>query len=227
MDTAAGEHQNEGLPMTRPTPRQGDYMQKAKPAALALTERARADMWRAVALGSMALALVMTWLIVSAARTTEKVFILDGVGNLTYGPLEEMALSKGFFNSLAIQSANVALQRSPAGFDLYDLVKTYFTPRAGQKLDEDLKAYREDIKKRSLQEKPIIEFISEPIAAAGSTKIIEVKGRQVLAGAYSGRVFYDEQSFTLTLTFDRNPDLGKAAAYPYVVSDFNLTFGNR
>lgn len=217
---------DQGQVKTRKTPRQGDYDQplsKHTPTALALTERQRAEFWKMFAIGTLFVALVLSWLIVQAGRSTEQIFVMDAAGNITAGPLDSLSRSKGYFNMTSIVGANVMLQRSPSGLDLYDMVKLYCSSRAAEKLADNVKKYEEDIKKRNLQEKPIIDVISEPIEA-GHSRLVEVKGRVVIAGAYSGKSFYDEKEFTLTLTYGRNPDLGKAGAYPWIIEDFDLSY---
>ena len=208
---------------TRPT-RQGDQRQplpRHTPGVLAMSERKRADFWTTCALGVCLAALVLSYLIIKAGRATELVHIMDPQGNMYAGPLEPLADSKKFFNVTAIYAANAALQRSPAGFDLYELLQLYFTPRAVAKLEDDQKARQEDIRRRNLQWKPILDSIGDPVAA-GASRIVEVHGRLVIAGAYANRSFFDEPNFTLVLTLIRNPDLGKAGAYPWVCNDVDL-----
>lgn len=220
------EQQTAEVRPIRKTPRQGDYPQPASkhtPTAFAMGERQRADFWKVVAIAVCLAALVMAWAIVQAGRATEKIMVLDGAGNLTVGALEPLSESKGYFSAVSIFASNVALQRSPTGLDLYDMVNLYYTPRAAEKLTADYKKYEADIRKRNLQEKPVIEFIGEPVAAAAD-RLVEVRGRLIMAGAYSGKVFYDEQEFRLTLTFTRNRNAGNAASYPWVVDEFDLRF---
>jgi hypothetical protein len=146
---------------------------------------------------------------------------MDPSGNLHSGPAQAMADSRSFFHVTSLYAVNAALQRSPAGFDLYEMLGLYFTPRAVQKIEEDYQRRREDIRLRNLQQKPLIETVGEPVPA-GDTRIVEVKGRLVSAGAYAGRTFYDEPPFTIVLTFRKNSDFSKAGAYPWVCEDFDL-----
>jgi hypothetical protein len=208
----------------RPTPRPGDHppaLSRHTPSALALGERQRADFWKVIALAVCLGAMTLSWLTIRAGRATELIHVMDTAGNVTTGPVEPLANSRGFFNTTAIYATNAAMQRSPAGFDLRELLPLYFTPRAVQKLEDDLKKQADDIRRRNLQIKPLIDVIGDPVAA-GSNRIVEVKGRLVVAGAYAGRSFYDEPDYRLVFTFERNPDLGKAGAYPWVCSDVEI-----
>lgn len=212
------------LPPTRPTPRQGDQPQplpRHTPGMLAMNERKRADFWKVCSIVVCLAALTLSYLTIKAGRATELVHVMDPLGNMYAGPLEPLADSKKFFNTTAIYATNAALQRSSAGFDLFELLQLYFTPRAVAKLEDDQKARQDDIHRRNLQWKPIIESISDPVVA-GANRIVEVHGRVVMAGAYANRSFFDEPTFALVLTLIRNPDLGKAGAYPWVCNEVDL-----
>jgi hypothetical protein len=211
-------------PLGRPTPRQGDYPQppsRHTPSILAVSERKRAELWKncsiVVCLGSLALA----YFTIKAGRATEVIHVMDPLGNMYAGPVEPLADAKKFFNVTAIYATNAALQRSATGFDLFELLKLYYSPRAIAKLQEDHKQRHDDIRRRNLQWKPIIDSIGDPVSA-GTSRIVEVHGRVVMAGAYANRSFYDEPTFTLVLTLVRNADLGKAGAYPWICNDVDL-----
>jgi len=187
-----------------------------------MQDRHMAEAWRVIALGVSLGSLLLAYLTVRAGRSEERVFVLDPAGNVLAGPSESMAESRGFFTLTALYCANTALQRSSEGFDLYELLRLYYTPRAVQKLEEDWQAKRDDATARNLQQKPLVDSIGEPMRA-GAKRIVEVRGRVVSAGAYAGKSFYDELPFVLVLTLRRNPDLGKAGAYPWICEDFDLS----
>lgn len=210
---------------SRPTPRQGDHPQPRPahtPGALALSERRRAEAWKAIALVCCLASSLLTYLSIRAARTAEVVHVMDPMGNMYAGPVEPLADSKAFFNTTALYATNVALQRSAAGFDLFELLKLYFTPRAVSQLQDDHKKREAELRRRSVQWKPIIDVIG-PAVPAGETRILEVRGRLVTAGAYANRSFYEEPPFRVVFTFIRNPDLGKAGAYPWVCNELEVT----
>lgn len=212
----------------RPTPRQGDNPQPASrhtPSFVAIAERKRADLWKNCSILVSLSALALAYFTIRAARSTELVHVMDPLGNMYAGPAEPMAQSSRFFNTTAIYATNAALQRSPAGFDLAELMKVYYTARAVAKLEDDQKLREKDIRRRHQQWKPIIDSISDPVPA-GATRIVEVRGRVVAAGAFANRSFYSEPPFTLVLTFIRNPDLGKSGAYPWVCNDVELKILN-
>lgn len=209
---------------TRLTPRQGDFPQPASrhtPSALALMEKRRSDFWRGTSIAVCLVALALSYLTIRAGRATEKIFVMDPTGNIHAGPLEALSQSPRFFHVTAIYATNVALQRSPVGFDLFELLKLYYTPRAIAKLQDDHKAREPELRRRNLQWKPIIESIGDPVSA-GAHRLVEVRGRLITAGAYANRSFYDESAFVLVLTLAKNTDLGKSGNYPWVCADFEL-----
>lgn len=213
-----------GADRSRPTPRQGDQPQppsRHTPSALALSERRRADCWRNLSLLVCLVALALSYLAIRAGRATEVVHVMDPLGNMYAGPLEPLADSKGFFHVTAVYATNAALQRSPVGFDLSELLKLYYTPRAIAKLQADQKAREPDLRRRNAHWKPILEAVGDPVAA-GPQRLVEVQGRLVRAGAYANRSFYEEPRFVCVLTLVRNPNLGQASAYPWVCDDIEL-----
>jgi hypothetical protein len=208
----------------RPTPRPGDEeaaLSRHTPSCTALSERRRADLWKNLAMGMCLASFVLSYLTIRAGRSTELIHVMDPQGNMYAGPAEPLADSRRFFNVTAIYAATAALQRSAAGLDLSELVKLYYLPRAIAKLEQDLKEREPDMRRRNLQWKPILDSISDPVAA-GSSRIVEVRGRLVVAGAFANRTFVNEPPFTLVLTLVRNPDLGKSGAYPWVCADLDL-----
>lgn len=209
---------------TRDTPRQDEHPMppsRHTPGMLALHERQKANLWRNICCAVCLMALLFSWLIVRAGRAGERIFVMDPAGNIHAGPVVLLSGSREFFNTSALFAANAALQRSPAGFDLVELLPLYFSPRALQKLEDDLASRRDDIQQRRLQQKPIIEQIAAPVVAANA-RLVEVRGRIISAGAYANKSFYDEPGFVLVLTFIRNPDLTKAGAYPWICDDFEI-----
>lgn len=223
MDESAG-----GAPgfsdLSRPTPRQGDQPQplpKHTPGILAISERKRADFWRNASLAVCLGALILSYLTIKAGRATEVIHVMDPAGNMYAGPVGPMSESSRFFHVTSIYATNAALQRSSAGFDLFELLKLYYSPRAIAKLQEDQKKREPDLRRRNLQWKPIIDSIGDPVAT-GPARTVEVRGRVIAAGAYANRSFYDELPFTLILGFVRNPDLGKSGAYPWICQDAEL-----
>lgn len=193
----------------------------ARPVSLALQDRKKAELWRTLALVICIAAMTLSYLMIRSAREEEHILVLDSAGNILAGPTEALSDSQGFFNLTALYCTHTAFQRSSAGFDLYEMLHLYFSPRAVQKLEEHWQGQKEDAKARNLQQKPVVDLVAEPVKA-GSLRIVETRGRLIRAGAYAGRSFYDEVPFILVLSFRRNPDLGKAGAYPWICEDVDI-----
>lgn len=204
-----------GVPVRDRTPR---------PAALAIADRKKAELWRNLSVLVCLLALTVSYLSIREVRAGDRILVLDPAGNLLAGPTEKLSLSKGFFDLTALYCTHACLQRSAEGFDLYELLGLYFSPRAIQKLEEDWQGGRADATARNLQQKPMVDFVGEAVPA-GKLRIVETRGRLIRAGAYAGRSFYEEIPFTLVLSFKKNPDLGKTAAYPWLCEDLDLQVG--
>jgi len=216
-------------PKTRKTPRQGDYRQPASrhtPSSMAIDERSRADRWKLMSMIVAVTCFILCLLVINASRATERIYVMDGNAGLYSAVLEDLSNSKGYFNTVSLHASNIILLRGPQGLDLYDMVKLFMSSSAATKLEKNVQENAQDMKRRNLQWKPIIEYIGEPVVAAKS-RIVEVKGRIVQTGVYASRAFYDETPFRLVLNYDANTDLGKASAYPWVCSDFNLQFGEQ
>ncbi len=190
----------------------------SRPSILAVSERRRAERWKSLALAISVLSGVLTLLSIRAGRAPDYVHVMDPLGNMYAGPVEPLADSSRFFSLTAIYATNSALQRSAEGFDLAELLKLYYSPRAIAKLERDQETRAREMKRRNVQWKPLIESISEPVAT-GAGRMVEVRGRVVTAGAFANRSFFQQPAFTLVLTLVRNPDLGKTGAYPWICDD--------
>lgn len=190
----------------------------------ALADRQRAELWRGLSLGTALFSLVLVWLCLREAHGEQRILVLDAGGNLLAGPAQILSENRDFFTTATLCGTNAALQRSPEGFDLYEMLSLCFSPRAVQSLEDDWQGQREDARARNLQQKPVIETITDPVKA-GETRVVKVGGRIIRAGAYAGRSFYEETPFAAVLSFVRNPNLAGANAYPWICDEFELKTG--
>jgi len=182
-------------------------VQATRPAVLAMEDRRKAELWKRLSLVTCLAALCVSYLSIRAARAEERILVLDPAGNVLAGPAEGLAESRGFFTLTTLYCTNTALQRSAEGFDLYELLTLYFSPRAVQQLEEHWQAQRDDARARNLQQKPVVDLVGEPVKA-GYLRVVEARGRLIRAGAYAGRSFYEELPFTLVRrSRDRHPSV--------------------
>lgn len=191
------------------------------PAKHLLSDHQKTVRGKNITIGVLFAGLVLVWMTISSSSSEKQVLVIDPVGGLTQGPLEPLAGSKGFFSITSINATQAALQRSSVGFDLQEMLPIYFSAKARRTLEENLAVYREDIRRRRLSTKPVIDSITPP-EVAGDSRIVKVGGRLQTNGAVNGRVFYDEPPFELILVYRVNADIGNKAAMPWVVDEIDL-----
>ena len=197
----------------------------ALPGVSSLFRLRRAELagWRVAALVSLS-ALVILFAGLRTANRTERIWVLSGAGGVYAGPLERMDRSTAFFHETALLASQAALQWGPGGHDLPELLKLYFHPRALSQLDAELNRRLPDIRARSLNSKPLVQSISDPVGD-GAARVVEVRGLLLQSGQFAGRLLQEESTFTLALRFRRNPDLATSSSYPWQVSEFRLETG--
>jgi hypothetical protein len=211
----------------RETPREGESPRPRPPftpSRFLLTDHQRLVRAKNITIGVLFAGLVLVWLSVTMANVEQKVLVIDPVGGVTQGPLEPLAASKGFFSITSINAVQVALQRSTVGFDLQEMISIYFSARSRQALEEDLGRRWEDIRRRKLTMKPVIDSITPP-QSAGDARVVKVSGRLQTTGAVNGRAFYHEPPFELVFVYRTNADLSNKASMPWVVDEFELALG--
>lgn len=222
-ETAGGEK------VTRETPREGEGLRPRPPFTPAnhlLSDHRKTVCDKNITIGALVIGLILVWLTISSVSGERQVVVIDPVGGVTQGPLEALATSKGFFSITSINATQAALQRSSVGFDLQEMLPLYFSAKARRTLEENLAARIEDIRRRRLSMKPVIDRIT-PAEPAGDTRVVKVGGRVQTSGAVNGRVFYDEPPFELVLVYRKNPDLSNKAAMPWVADEVELALSTQ
>jgi hypothetical protein len=190
---------------------------------LFLLRRKEVAGWRMATGCALASLLLVCFALVRFQRQ-ERVWVLSGSGGLYAGPLERLDRSRAFFHESSLIAALAALQWSAAGLEFPELVKLYYGPRAVAALDGIVEGRLDDLKARSLATKPLVQLVSDPVTD-GSARLVEVRGLLATNGQFAGRLIYEEPPFTLSLRFERNPDLGMNGAYPWIITDVRLNLG--
>lgn len=176
----------------------------------------------AVALGSMIIALVLVLLIVRGIKSAEKVFVVDGGGNIHYGPLEDATSDSDLFSVIVLQATIALFSRSPVGFDYPELLEKTMDTAAQRKAANDLAAQMKDIKARNLHQKVEISRIRAVREVSGKRYIV-VEGQLVRTGQIEGRAIIPEsQVFLVVYELIRNPNLAQTAMYPFIVSAMDI-----
>lgn len=191
------------------------------PSKHLLSDHQRAARAKNITIGVLFAGVILIWLTVMSANSEQKVLVIDPVGGVTAGPLEPLATSKGYFAITSINATQAALQRSSVGFDLREMLPIYFSPKARRTLEEELGKRLEDIRRRKLSTKPVIDSVTPP-QTAGDSCVVKIGGRLQTTGAVNGRMFYDEPPFELVLVYRKNPDLSNKAAMPWVADEIDL-----
>ncbi|HEU5078715.1 MAG TPA: hypothetical protein VFT72_05855 [Opitutaceae bacterium] len=208
----------------RETPREGESFRPRPPFTPArhlLSDHGRTVRDKNITIAALLLGLIFVFLSIHSASSEQKVMVIDPVGGVTQGPLEPLASSKGYFSLTSINATQAALQRSTVGCDLQEMLPFYFSAKARRTLEEDLGNRINDIRKRRVSTKPLIDSITPP-EVAGDTRVVKVGGRLQTTGVVNSRVFYDEPPFELILVYRVNPDLGNKASLPWVVDEIEL-----
>lgn len=221
------EEAREQHTVTRETPRQGEGPHRRStftPARRLLSDHDRARRDGAIALGVLLAGLLATLWSILAVRSEQRVFVVDPLGGTVQGPLEPLASSRGYFSITSINAAQAALQRSAVGFDLQEMLPLYFSARARRSLDADLEQHLDDLRRRHLTTKPVIDSITPP-QPAGNARIVRVVGRLQSTGAVNGRVFYEEPPYELILVYRTNGDISNRASLPWVADEVELARG--
>lgn len=176
----------------------------------------------AVALGSMAFALVMTWVSIRSIKSAEKVFVVDAAGNIHFGPLEDATSDSELFSVIVIQATIALFSRSPVGFDYPELLQKTMDSFSQRRATDDLNAQMKDIKARSLHQKVEISRIRAVREVSGK-RFIVVEGQLLRTGQIEGRAIPTEsQVFVVVYELIRNPNLAGSGMYPFIISNLEI-----
>ncbi|HEY9154856.1 MAG TPA: hypothetical protein VIM69_06995 [Opitutaceae bacterium] len=195
------------------------------PSRFLLSQHQRSLRDKNITIAVLFAGLLIVWFCLHAASADPKIMVIDPAGTIIQGPVESLALSKGFFAITSINAAQAALQRSTIGCDLQDLLPLYFSAKARHTIEDDVSARAADVRRRKLSTKPLIDSITPP-DIAGDKRVVKVAGRLQTSGAVNGHAFIDEPPFELVLVFRVNADLANKAAMPWIVDEIDLALGN-
>lgn len=191
----------------------------------ALDAKEEAKLWQRIAFGSLAFCVLFMYFTFKASRPLQMGFVIGQDGTSVSGPLIALSKNSEFFRKSSIYAAQAALMRSEEGMDLPELSQLYFDAIGLQRLQENLKLWHDDFKRRKLSWKPSILSVSEPVDVA-STKVVEIKAVLKVSGIFSGRALYEERDAKLLLSWIPNTDLQTAGTYPWKVRKVEFTIGD-
>lgn len=191
------------------------------------SERAQKKFWMAAALFGLLVGAISPIFIVASYERRMKeqpfMFALDGAGTIHAGPMERLTLQNQIFVTTAINGSQAALQRSPVGLDLPEVVAGIFRPDAAAKLKKDVEAQMPDIKARNLHQKPEISKVTA-LSENGGMRVLSVQGQLIRAGTVDGAPIADPSiPFQLTLAIMENPRMNERGQYPFYITDFRMS----
>ncbi len=193
------------------------------------SERRQKHLWQGVAIVSLLVGSTVPLLIVSqyeAAKSRQPfVYVLDPQKGIHAGPMERLNLNSAIFSTTAINVTQAALQRSPVGLDLPEMVAGLFRADAAEKLKKDVEAQMPDIRARNLHQKPEITQI-KALSENGGVRILEVNGQLIRAGSLDGTAISDpSMSFQLVIAVMENGRMNERGQYPFICTDLKLRVG--
>jgi hypothetical protein len=195
------------------------------------SDRVQKNIWAGIAIVSLlggTIAPLVLWMRFEKALSARQyVFALDGSQTIHAGPLEDLNMKSEVFSVTALNAAQAALQRSPVGLDLPEMVRGLFTEAAEKELRESVEAQMPDIKARNLHQKPEVSEVTALSEKAGF-RILEVKGQLIRAGNLGGTALSEPSlPFQLLLQIKPNPRMNQRGQYPFVVTDFKFRLTNK
>ena len=203
---------------TRPDPEEQDL--SGLPVRQIVTFKREKNIWQVIAFASLLAAIGAILFFHSQEGAKPFVYVVDGAGTIHFGPLEVLNPTSTVYTTTALWATQAAFQRSPVGFDLPELVSSYFRADAGVRLKNDLQSQMPTITAESLHIKPEIESI-QFIKEQGKVAIMRVRGQLTRAGNLTEQEMRRPAlPFILNLAIVPNPRLSQKDTVPFVVSDY-------
>jgi hypothetical protein len=192
---------------TRPDPEEKDL--SGLPVRQIVTFKREKNIWQVIAFASLLAAIGAILFFHSQEGAKPFVYVVDGAGTIHF-----------VYTTTALWATQAAFQRSPVGFDLPELVSSYFRADAGARLKNDLQSQMPTITAESLHIKPEIESI-QFIKEQGKVAIMRVRGQLTRAGNLTEQEMRRPAlPFILNLAIVPNPRLSLKDTVPFVVSDY-------
>lgn len=160
---------------------------------------------------------------VRAIHNSRYVVVLDSSDTFYVSPLEADDLKSPVFARTAIMAAEVILNRTQSGLKLPELARGLLGESARTKLDEDLKSQNEDMVAKQMIWEPVVRSTTAMREVEG-LRVYQVRGELVRIGVVGGGPFIDPVKFDLVLAMEPNPNLGQRGQFPFVVTNYRVTF---
>lgn len=179
-------------------------------------------MWFFVACGALLLCFIQPYLLLKAARTKERVVVLDGAGSFSVSPLLGFEEAKDLHESMALWATLALFQRNPKTFDYPDMLQKLFLSDAATKATADRERSQGEFEAKQIHQKPEV-FKLDILRTREDRVLVKVEGQLVRVGTFEGQTFTESPKFSLTLQFARNPDMLANKRYPLGVWSYDAT----
>ena len=181
-----------------------------------------ARIWFFIACVAIVICLLEPYMIISAYRVRERVVVLDGAGTFSVSPLLGFEEAKILHESMALWATLSLLQRNPKDFDYPEMLQRIFLADAFQHAQGDRDKVHDEFQLKNIHQKPEV-FKIEILRTRENQVLVKVEGQLIRTGVFEGQTFAESPTFTLNLTFVRNPDMATNKRYPLGVWKYDYT----
>lgn len=166
---------------------------------------------------------VTPWLVARALHREQIVLVADSGGNMIIAPGLDFKEASKIHTTCGLLAAQALLQRSPAGFDMPDMVDNLFFRAGRKKAEDEITKALPALSSRSMHQK--VEIASIGVQSVRQTQgiqiyFIEVAGQIIRDGRISGARVREVDEVKLLFEMWRNPRLTENGRYPLVAADY-------
>ena len=192
------------------------------PAKLFADHAFAARMWFIVACVALGFCIVQPYLIIHAFKARERVVVLDGAGTFSVSPILGFEDARELHESMALWATLALFQRNPEDFDYPDVLQKLFLSNAYRKAKADLEKSRSEFALKNIHQKPEA-FKIDILQTRSDRVLVRIQGQLIRTGVFEGQTFTEAPTFTLNVTFARNPDMLANKRYPLAVWSYDYS----
>jgi len=179
-------------------------------------------MWFMIACAALLVCLLQPSFILSSQHARERVVVLDGAGTFSVSPLLGFEEAKDLHEAMALWASLALFSRNPKNFDYPELLQKLYLTDSIRKTQTDLAKTQAEFALKNIHQKPEV-FKVETLRTRENQVLAKVEGQLIRTGVFEGQSFTESFSFTLNLTFVRNPDMLANKRFPLGVWAFDYT----
>lgn len=180
-----------------------------------------ARLWCAIALLTIAAAVIQPFLIISAVRTQERVVILDETGTYHISPLLNFEDATKLHTSQTLLACLALLEKNPNGFDYPELLEKLFLPEALNQAKALQSTQVAELKAKQIHQKVEV-FRLDVLQTRNDRVLVEVTGQLIRIGLFNDEPFTETTPFHARFTLLRNPNLTANGRFPLAVWKFQI-----